>query len=210
MLAKRNKIINNVPDIKDDIGNWITSYTVTDEKYYTQHRTTAFNLWLGINNRCKHDGYQQFRSPNYVGTENQFNSFQEFAEWCQHQYGYNMVDEKGNRWQLDKDLFGKHYNPKTCVFLPASLNTLLKSHPEKDNELPIGVAIDNSNNRKQIYSVRYFKYKQGYVGRARFYSAEEAGAAWRANRQQSFIEASCDPNLSEKVRLRLHELSLNL
>ena len=208
-MSKQHKIVNNVPDFKDEVGNWITSYTTTTSDYYIQHRTMAFNLWLGINNRCKSGGSQQTKSPAYAGTENHFKDFQEFAEWCNSQENYGRLDDKGNRWQLDKDLFGKHYSPETCIFIPAALNTLLKASPKKFNDLPTGVTIDNSNNRKQIYSVRYSRYKLGYVGRARFNCPIIAGEHWRRNRVESLLMASEDNELPIRVSLELAKLALS-
>lgn len=197
MLKKRVRAVNNLPDFKDESGCWVTSYTVTTESEYIQNRTVSFNLWPSINNRCKVDGSQQLRSPNYVGTLNLFTDFQQFAEWCQHQEGYGNVDALGNRWQIDKDLFGEHYCPTTCVFMPAALNTLLSKGLGK------GVTVDDGGSRNKKYSVRYFKYKEGYTGRARFYSEVEARQAWLDNRDESFIIASKDEELSARIRTKL-------
>jgi hypothetical protein len=192
--------INNADDVKGADGNWIKSYYL----HPIQYRTSSYNLWLGINRRCRAGE----NNPTYQNVENHFKDFQEFAEWCNSQENYGRLDDKGNRWQLDKDLFGGHYSPETCVFIPAALNTLLKAAPKKHNDLPIGVTVDNSNNRKQIYSVRYFMYKLGYIGRARFNCPVIAGEHWRRNRVESLLIASEDDELPLSVRLELVKLSL--
>ncbi|QNR53927.1 hypothetical protein phiK7A1_139 [Pseudomonas phage phiK7A1] len=149
-------------------------------------------------------------NESYAGVENRFEGFQEFAEWCNSQPDYGRLDEKGNRWQLDKDLFGGYYSPETCVFIPAALNTLLKAAPKKQGDLPVGVTVDNSNDRKQMYSVRYFMYKRGYVGRARFNCPVVAGKHWRRNRGESLMEAYSDQELSIRVCCALAKLAINI
>ncbi len=207
-MSKKHKTVNNVLDCKDSLGRWITSYTITTDNEYIQHRTIAFNLWLGINNRCRAGGSQQKANSKYIGTQNLFVDFQEFAGWCHTQPGYDKLDSKGNRWQLDKDLFGSHYSPETCCFIPAALNTLLKSAPNKVSNLPVGVALDTTTYRAKPYSVRYFKYDVGYTGRERFVCAESAGKAWQANRLKSLSAACYSTQLPERVRAGLSALML--
>lgn len=189
-------------DCKDPSGKWVKSFYIEP----IQYRTSAYNLWMGINRRCRAGKGNEV----YLSTENKFEDFQSFAEWCQSQYGYLETDELGKRWQIDKDLFGEHYDPDTCVFLPAALNSLLKSVPEKVSNLPTGVTIDNSNDRKQIYKVRYFRYGKGCIGQARFYCPIEAHENWKENRFKSLLEASKDDNLSSRVRFQLFKLSMNV
>ena len=193
---------NNAKDMKYVDGSWVKSFYV----HPVQYRTSAYNLWMAVNRRCR--GGKD--NPTYVGVENRFKDFQEFAEWCNSQPDYGRLDDKGNRWQLDKDLFGGYYSPETCVFIPAALNTLLKAAPAKLGDLPVGVTVDNSNDRKQVYSVRYFMYKRGYVGRARFNCPEVAGKHWRRNRVESLMEAYSDQDLPMRIRCELAKLAINI
>lgn len=134
------KSVNNVDDLKNEGGEWVMSY---NPEKNVKHVTVSGKLWLGINDRCKHGGKKHILQPSYVGCENHFESFQEFAEWCQTQVGYNTFDEKLRRFHLDKDLLvrgNKIYSPDTCLFLPVELNSLLVKANKIRGACPIGVS----------------------------------------------------------------------
>jgi len=126
-------------DRKGENGLWLRSFQQDGTKCLTR----AGLLWLNIEARCNPDGAEQARYPTYAGCVNEFEDFQDFAEWCQRQAGYKMTDEAGNQWHLDKDLhslttgetarYGKH-----CLFMPNKVNQSLKFGPS-NTELPIGV-----------------------------------------------------------------------
>jgi len=144
-LKKINKF--NLPDKKDGFGCWLNSY---NPEPYTQCHTRSGGLWINLNKRCKLGGEYQTRQPTYIGTTNGFKDFQEFAEWCQHQYGYMNKDENGRFWQLDKDLKvfnSKVYSPDTCLFVPSRVNSLLLSRDSARGKYPIGVYWHKGNKK---------------------------------------------------------------
>ena len=137
--------VSNVLDFKDGNGLWVRSYNPSTN---IQHTTRAGSLWSGINMRCKVGGSCQARRPTYVGTTNGFKDFQEFAEWCQHQYGYVNKESNGKFWQLDKDLKiqgNKVYSPETCIFVPNRINSLLTSCDSSRGSTPLGVCWHKGN-----------------------------------------------------------------
>lgn len=139
--------IHNVPDIKDTNGKWIKSYCPSS---YTQCHTRAGKLWHAVNFRCKIGGLTQNNRPTYLGVTNGFKDFQEFAEWCQHQYGYMNKEENGKYWALDKDLkiFGsKEYSRDSCIFIPSRINGLLLSRSAGRGKYPLGVHRVKQNNK---------------------------------------------------------------
>lgn len=123
----------NAQDRKDSGGNWLKSY---GDGSGTKYKTRAAVLWDNIKARLA-PGYQ---NGNYEGCVNSFTSFQEFAEWCQHQQGY-LNKDAGRYWQLDKDFLGtgKEYSPESCMFVPAEVNTLANEMGSLGKELPVGV-----------------------------------------------------------------------
>jgi hypothetical protein len=135
----KQKYIRNAPDFKDENGLWVRTY---NPKPYESHTTRSGVLWGSINQRCKVGGGLQCRRPTYIGVTNGFKDFQEFAGWCQHQYGYLNKEKNGRCWQLDKDLkvFGnKEYSKETCIFVPSRVNSLLLSSNASRGEFPLGV-----------------------------------------------------------------------
>ena len=144
MVKRKQVSIGNAADFKDGNGNWVRSYS---PEPYVQHTTRAGKLWDKIQCRCKIGGSQQVEQPTYIGCTNGFKDFQEFAEWCQHQYGYLHKEENGRHWQVDKDLkiFGnKMYSPETCIFVPTRINSLLISCGARRGTHPLGVCYDKS------------------------------------------------------------------
>lgn len=132
--------ITNIPDFKDGNGNWVKSYSPEPN---SQFSTRAGELWGKINARCKIGGNYQINRPTYIGCINGFKDFQEFAEWCQHQYGYMNKETNGKFWQLDKDLKAKGnkiYSKDTCIFVPSRVNNLLLSSNASRGDYPLGVS----------------------------------------------------------------------
>lgn len=111
--------IYNVPDKLNNKGLWVQKYKIGDTTYDTRSGILWNNMKMRVNkastlkNRC------------YQDTKILFEGFQEFAGWCQGEYGHMLVDSKMRFWCLDKDISsGTNYGPETCIFVPASVNNL--------------------------------------------------------------------------------------
>jgi hypothetical protein len=122
-------------DFKDRDGKWVRSF----KGGYDYYVTPAGRLHNNMKNRCTVGGSEQRNHPSYEGSlvSDEFLDFQYFANWCQHQTGYN-----NEGWHLDKDLLfpgNREYHPDRCIFLPHKLNQLFKSYKNKHG-LPCGVA----------------------------------------------------------------------
>ena len=129
----------NVQDRQDESGRWLRCYTSEG----VQHHTRAGLFWSGLCARCRVDGIHQTRNPTYIGVTNGFKDFQEFAEWCQTQYGYMNKEGNGKFWSLDKDLkiFGnKEYTSTACIFVPSRINGILINKAAKRGNWPVGVS----------------------------------------------------------------------
>lgn len=121
----------------DANGNWIKHYS--PEQFLCYH-TRSSVIWYNMVERCSTGSYWN-RRPTYIGTVNGFKDFQEFANWCQDQYGYMNKECNGNFWSLDKDLKipnCKLYSKDTCMFVPNRINILL-NEPAKESNYPVGV-----------------------------------------------------------------------
>lgn len=125
-----------VPDFKNSNGEWVYRYTSSDG---TRYFTRAGMLYHALKQRVNPSGTKQKASPLYAGCENMFEDFQDFAEWCQTQIGYDRD------FHLDKDLLvkgNKIYSKEFCVFLPKELNTVLTKRTRGRGKYPIGVSED--------------------------------------------------------------------
>ena len=107
-------------------GVGITGNEVT--KHNGEH-TPTYKLWHSVIQRCysekvklKHKAYENCQASDY------FKYYPNFKEWCNKQIGFNCLDEKGERFHLDKDLLSdgaKTYSEDNCCFIPREINTAI-------------------------------------------------------------------------------------
>jgi hypothetical protein len=133
-------MVQNAPDVQDEEGKWLKYYAID----LVQHVTRSCGLWQSLQKRATPGGSEQLKTPSYGACTIDFEGFQEFAEWCQDQYGYWNKDVGGMYWQLDKDILvrgNKVYGPDTCCFVPSKINNVVRyaGRPPTVNNLPIGV-----------------------------------------------------------------------
>ena len=101
-----------------------------------------YTVWQSMLLRCTKPCWD--RQPAYTGTtcSQNFKSYEYFYEWCQEQTGFGLTDERGRKWQLDKDILitgNKHYSEDTCVFVPQSINLLFNRGSVSRGKYPVGV-----------------------------------------------------------------------
>lgn len=134
-------IYNNVEDVLDKNENYIKVYYVNGEKYVTK----SYNLWCGITDRLN--------TKNYIDVTNGFTDYQEFAVWCNNEYGYRNIDEKGNLWCLDKDILtrSRTYSKDTCIFVPSSINLLFTDKRQYHNKYPRGFSWHKEKKKFRSY-----------------------------------------------------------
>lgn len=148
MLNKKRVSIHGLEDFKDQDGLWVRSFIVTTPTQYIQNYTRAGGLWDNMQNRCRPNRACQKRWKTYEGVLNCFSDFQEFATWCQEQYGYLERENNGKFWSLDKDLRTdkRVYSPESCMFIPNEVNTVF-INCKKFNDLPLGVYFDSNSGK---------------------------------------------------------------
>jgi len=113
-----------------------------------------YTLWLDMLKRCT----EKFQSkyPTYAGTtcSENFKSYTFFYEWCNKQKGFNLKDDNGKTWQLDKDLLvkgNKSYSEDTCIFIPQRVNLLLTKSNSIRGDNPIGVY---RNSKRKMFTAK--------------------------------------------------------
>jgi len=111
-----------------------------EDIYLVEKRT--LQMWKAVTVRCLHKFWVKHPTYANCSLSATFEDYGLFRKWCQQQIGFDKIDEKGNRWQLDKDILikgNKLYGEDTCVFLPAKINLLLTKRNSCRGNLPLGV-----------------------------------------------------------------------
>ena len=108
-------------------------------------QTKEYKTWKSMLRRCysKEVGWNVDRkTASYLGcvvSEN-FKNFQYFAEWCQHQVGFDLFG-----YSLDKDILFKgnrEYHEDKCVFVPQEMNNFPLTCKFVRGDCPVGVTFD--------------------------------------------------------------------
>lgn len=148
-------------------------------------------LWNNINARSNPDSAECKRFPKYLGTENWFDSFEEFSSWCNMSEGFGLLDDKGNSYALDKDLailagdtdckaYGEH-----CVFLPAKLNSVVKLVYGNKKQLPGVTPYIGDRYRMQYRDIDGNKHHGGI-----YETEQDAHKSWKKMQSVVFNDAS--------------------
>lgn len=143
--------------------------------------TREYNLWSNMLGRVYSASYH-IKKPTYknVSVCERWIYFQNFAEDINNMYGFNLKDDKGNNYQLDKDFLNienKIYSKENCVFIPSELNNFITQLQVNKGKFPTGVT----------YNKRYKKYQAILYGEGKrefefFDSVEECRTAYIKSR----------------------------
>lgn len=147
-------------------------------------------LWGNINSRSNPDSAECRRFPKYIGTENLFESLEDFTEWCRSQEGFGLLDDAGNSYALDKDLailagdieskaYGEH-----CVFLPSKLNAVVKVVYGNKDQLPGVTPYKTGRYRMQYRDILGIKHHGGI-----YETEQDAHRAWNSIQSVIFNDA---------------------
>lgn len=105
-----------------------------------------YEKWQSILERTNCPKYKE-KFPTYkdVMVCDEWKCFQNFAKWHEE----NWKPYMDNSWDLDKDIKvrgNKIYSPKTCSFVPKSINYVFVKKVIKNKQLPTGVVYNTRNN----------------------------------------------------------------
>jgi len=118
-------------------------------------KTKAYRVWHDIFERCyaKNRSVKN-RSYQDCNIHSDWHCFQNFATWHEKNYNPEIMEE----WHLDKDIICKDckmYSAKTCLILPAEINSTINRSGIKKGAYPIGVHL---NKRAGTFIARVTKY----------------------------------------------------
>lgn len=133
-------------------------------------------LWASIIRRCYSEEDKYFRYKNVTVCE-EWHNFQNFAKW----YEENYKPEYMEGWHLDKDIIypdSKQYSPKTCSFVPNTINSLLSNRKAGRGSEPIGVS-----KKKSGKFLASFTKNGEYVRIALCDTVEEAFLAYKKEKE---------------------------
>lgn len=119
--------------------------------YFNGNHTKEYKLWVNMLGRA-YDKKHHEKHPTYTEIEvcDRWKNFQQFAEDINNMYGFNMLDEKGKSYCLDKDFLhrgNKIYSKENCVFIPNKINTFLTQKQIRNKNTPVGVSFKKSVNK---------------------------------------------------------------
>ena len=121
---------------------------------YSSLNKREYVLWSSMFRRVNRP--QNDFSYKDVSIHQDWCNFQNFAEWCNSNVFLNSKDDKGKKYQLDKDILGRHvrcYSPETCCFVPQEINNLVLDNKHRRGSNPVGV-IYCKRDKKYIAQIR--------------------------------------------------------
>ena len=168
------------------------------------NRLKEYNLWQGLLERCCCDKFH-VKYPTYkdCSVSDNFKYYPYFKEWCNNQIGFNVLDDKGNHFELDKDLLikgNKAYSEDTCCFIPREINVALIYNQTKKGNHPIGVSYSKVNNKFVVY-VKKGEGSREYLGY--FEDASVAFLAYKASKEAYLKELA--NKWKDKIDPRVYE-----
>lgn len=154
-------------------------------------KTRCYYIWVNILKRC-FGLYNNKKDKSYIECVicEEWLCYNNFAVW----YHNNFIDG----YEIDKDIIGENsniYSPKTCCFVPQSLNSFMANKKSDNKSGYIGVHFENSS--KKWKAQINIDGKRKNLGR--FKTPEDASKAYQKARK---IEA-------EKWKTKAKELGLD-
>lgn len=195
-------------DFKLRDGTWFREAEISIEGKRYKVLSKAAILWDNILQRTKTGSAFQKIKKSYSGVKLLFKDFQDFCDFCHETPGYNMKDEQGRNYALDKDLLDKEnimaYSRETCCFLPTRINSVLtrQKKGKKDADLPPGIIIRNGK----------YRVTDGRCGRDYYLDTLDEAIKVKnsliAKRLESYLPEVCyDQRIVEAFKNKIKEIS---
>lgn len=175
-------------------GKGVVGDNVTKVKGVT---TKLYNLWCGMLERCYSETFHK-KYPSYKDCTvvDEWLYLDNFKVWFEEHYKEGL--------DLDKDLLidgNKIYSPDTCVFVPPTLNNLIKYNKTlKKGSLPTSV---------REFRGKYYSYTSDKKCLGGFYTPEEAFMAyknWKESKIKSLAKKYYD---SGDIPKKLYEVLIS-
>ena len=166
-------------------------------------RLKEYELWKNMIKRCYSKNYhEKFPTYSSCSVSENFKYYPYFKEWCNKQAGYTSQDDKGNAFQLDKDILvkgNKVYSEELCVFVPKEINMLMVKCDRKRGDNPIGVFY---HNRDKKY-VAKCKVSNKTVHLGHYLTSTEAFIVYK-NFKESYIKEVAN-KWKDQIDVRVYE-----
>ena len=204
-LARLTDILKG--EVKDNSASSVYNFGICDIAGYVNGVETAEYLhWIGMLGRCYEKSGRSGASYLDCTVSSKFRRLSDFSRWCENQIGFKDVDDKGRKYQLDKDILikgNKIYSPETCCFVPQEINKLLLKRDKSRGDCPIGVYY---NKVAKKYQSRVNKYdEEAYLGI--FDTPEEAFYVYKREKEKYIKEVA--NKWKDKVDIRAYEALIN-
>lgn len=192
-----SKIIytRNVPEGKNTEGLWLGCYYPIPMHCHT---TRSFRLYTDLKQRTKLNRTESRKS--YEGCTNDFIGFQEFAEFCNNEFGFELK-RCGKFWNLDKDILlkgNKSYSSETCIFVPNDINTVFINHQSSRGTYPLGVKWHNDGPNPFLSS---YKDNGRNIYCGLFSEPMEAHRPWQQGKVKVLRELAVREDIREHFKL---------
>jgi hypothetical protein len=149
--------------------------------------TKCYSTWKSMLMRCYYKYNENNKTYEDVEVDEDWHSFQEFAEW----YLINYIEG----WELDKDLLNNHtkiYSKNNCCFLPKELNILLK-----ESKKSTGTTKVHNKYKSQIGR------NKTHIHIGSFNTIEEANNAYKLEKKKQIV------TMAEKYKEQLNSVVYN-
>ena len=170
-------------------------------------RLKEYELWKNMIKRCYSKNFhEKFPTYSSCSVSENFKYYPYFKEWCNKQAGYTSQDDKGNAFQLDKDILvkgNKVYSEELCVFVPKEINMLMVKCGRKRGDNPIGVFY---HNREKKY-VAKCKVSNKTVHLGYYLTSTEAFIVYK-NFKESYIKEVSN-KWKDQIDVRVYEALMN-
>lgn len=172
---------------------------------YSNKDKYLYAIWTGILQRTLSKEYKEkFEAYKDVAICKEWLDFQNFAEWCVIQKGFQSKDESGRVFHIDKDLLSgevKVYSPKTCCFIPIGINNLFITSGHKNKKWPTGVRF--SNEKRKFVAICKTNGKNKHLGY--FDNVEDAFKAYKEFKEShvKIVAEKWKDLISEEVYLAI-------
>jgi hypothetical protein len=129
------------------------------------------------------------KNKTYQDVSNDFLDYQDFAEFCNTEYGFTLK-YKNKFWSLDKDILvpqNKSYNKETCIFVPAYVNNMFLRSINRRGDYPLGVTKQNDGPNPLVVNHKHLG-KTLYLGL--FNDPFKAHRVWQLAKIKTLRETS--------------------
>ena len=164
----------------------------------------SYDCWHSMLQRCYDENFH-FKYPTYKGCVvcEEWKCYKNFKEWHDNNY-YKLNNQK---MHLDKDILikgNKIYSPKTCIFVPQTINSLFIKNNSVRGELPIGVS-RNKKTKKYASNITIESTCSVFLGY--FDTPEEAFYSYKEAKEKEIKRVADE--YKDRIPQKLYEAMYN-